>query len=373
MEFATRQKMTVDQAVTFAYRQQVSGALEEARRAYERILVVAPGHPTALTMLASIAYQRGDDILGEAYVERAVEVYRGRLAVHPGGSGQTAALVNLLLSRGRIAEAERLITTVNLPLNPIRATPEAFEARRRQAQRTGLPPMLLITVPKSASESIWNLLAERLGFAQSHVSIGLFPDCCLVPPRVRQLAAGGVIAKEHILPTAHNLRVLQAHGIDRLLVHLRDPRQAMLSWAHFVRDDVSRRALAPIWRKIVPPAGVLETGLGATLDWCLEHYLPRLVEFMTSWLGLATDPRAPVRVRCLTFEQFRTAPEHYFEQALALYAVDHDRFNTDAKAEVVHLRRGALDEWREVLTRRQQRRARQAIPDSLAAMFERPA
>jgi hypothetical protein len=224
-------------------------------------------------------------------------------------------------------------------------------------------------MPKSASESIWNRLAEGLGLAQSNVSIGLFPDCALVPHRVGLFASGGVIAKEHIRPTEHNLRVLRTHGIARIVVHLRDPRQATLSWAHFVRDDIARRPLAPIWRRIVPPPRVLQRGLEATIDWCLEHYLPLLMGFIEGWVAMAHDPRADLAVRCLTFEQFRLAPEHYLSEVLAFYGIERGRLALDAEAEVVHLRKGALDEWRGVFTRAQRRRASAAIPGRLAEAF----
>jgi hypothetical protein len=363
------QAVTFEQVLQLAQQHQAAGRLAEACELFERLLSATPQHPTVLTMLASIAYQQGDEMLGEAYLDRALEIYAALSAAGRADPAQCAAHANLLLARRRTDEAEATLGDAALPLNPVRMTPETFAERRRVARAAGLPPILITTIPKSASESIWNRLAEGLGLAQSHVSIGLFPDCALVPHRVGLFASGGLIAKEHIRPTAHNLRLLRTHGIARIVVHLRDPRQATLSWAHFVRDDIARRPLAPIWRRIVPPPGVLRRGLEATIDWCLEHYLPLLIGFIEGWLAVARDPAAGLVVRCLTFEQFRLAPERYLSEILAFYGIERGWVALDAKAEVVHLRKGALDEWRGVFNRAQRRRAGAAIPGSLAEAF----
>ena len=366
MRTAAAKEVTLEQVMALAQQHQAAGRLPEARDLFERVLSAAPQHPTVLTMLGSLAYQQGDEALGAAYLDRALDVYSALSGAGPLEPAQSAAHANLLLARGRAAEAEAIMGAATLPLNPVRASAEAFVARRDAARAANLPPILITTMPKSASESIWNRLAVGLSLAQSHVAIGLFPDCALVPHRVGLLAAGGVIAKEHILPTAHNLRALGAHGIARIVVHLRDPRQATLSWAHFVRDDIARRPLAPIWRKIVPPASVLRRDLAATIDWCLEHYLPLLIGFVEDWLQVATGPAGGPEVRCLTFEGFRLAPERYLEGILQFYGIERGRFALNVGAEVVHLRKGALDEWRVVFSRAQRRRANAAIPGALA-------
>jgi len=349
---------------------QQAGDLSAAKRQLGRILIVEPHHAEALTMLASIAYQQGEDTQAEAYLDRAIEIYQSVVAQLPDALAARAPLVNLLLARGRPVEAEQHVRGLMLPLNPMRASPQDFVARRRRGIERGLPAMLINTVPKSASESIWNQVAESLGLAQSHLSLGLFPDCCLVPARLRSAAEGGLIAKEHIPASAHNLAALAAHGQGKVVLHLRDLRQATLSWAHFVETDVSMRLMAPIWRKIVPPAGVLGRDLPTLLDWCLEHYLPLLVGFVRGWMDAAARRPEGLAVLFLTFEQFRTEPQRYFEAVLDFYGIDRGLFAADAKAEVVHLRKGELEEWRTVFSPAQQARAWAAIPGDMAEAFD---
>lgn len=362
-------KLSPSEAFKLARQCQAEGGLEDARKIYERLLTLVPQHGEAATMLGSLAYQRGDEHQGDAFVDKAIGIYRAQLHATPFKPAPRASLANLLLARGQAAEAEEYLAGLEMPLNPIRASLETFFERQQSGARRGLPRMIIVTIPKSASESIWNRLAEGLGLAQSHMSIGLFPDCCLVPSRVAAMAQGGVIVKEHLPPTPHNMGLLQEHGLDRVVFHVRDPRQATLSWAHFVRDDVSMRLMAPLWRKIVPPAGVLQAGLESVIDWSVEHYLPLLLRFIEEWMAIADDPNSPIRVKLLDFELFRSDSARYENEVLDFYGIERDAFDRDAVSETIHLRKGETDEWRGVFTQAQAAAAWRQIPKHMAERF----
>ncbi len=359
----------VEESFRDARRLQGEGRLDEARRIYEHILHHLPVHVESMTMLASVHYQQGDDIQAEAYLRRAVGVYRKILEQQPGALRARAPLANLLLAMGRRAEAEAELADLALPVNPIRQTAEQFAARRSAAIARGRGSLIINTVPKSASESIWNRLAEGLGLAQCYLSIGLYPECTLVPSRVAFAAQGGLIAKEHLPATPHNLELLRRHGLGRMVFHLRDPRQATLSWAHFVKDDVASRLLAPIWRQVVPDAEVLAAGLPAVIDWSIDVYLPRLIAFIEGWVEAADAADSGIEVAFLRFEDFVADGDGYLRRALEHFGIDPGDFAWDAAAENVHLRRGLTEEWREAFSRAQRERAWAALPKALRKRF----
>ena len=362
-------RLSPTEAYETGRRLQAAGDLEQAKKHYGQVLARIPHHAESLTMLAAIGYQQGDEVQANAYIDRAIDIYRHVVAQMPENLSVRAPLVNILLARGHRKLAEHYIADLMLPLNPIRATPQEFVRRRRSGIERNLPAILINTLPKSASESIWNRLAEGLNMAQSHLSLGLYPDCCLIPARLRSAAEGGLIAKEHIPATDFNLSQLVAHGLTKMVFHVRDPRQATLSWAHFVQSDVSMRLMAPIWRKVVPPAEVLKGEIAEVVDWSIEHYLPLAIDFMRGWTALREAKDPPIEVLFVTFEQFRTDPDRYFATVLEFLDLAPERFAAEAEAEVVHLRRGLIDEWREAFTPAQQTRAWSKIPAEMADSF----
>lgn len=365
------QAISPDNFYIKARQTQGTGDLKTAREMYEALLKHIPSHADAMTMLASIEYQEGNDVQAEAYVDRAIDLYLSVVNRDPSQAVARAGAINLMLSRDRVREAVQASEALNVQINPIRSDPITFDARRQDARKKGLPTMIFNTIPKSASESIWNQVADGLGMAQCHLSIGVFPNVVMLPGRLRIAADGGIIDKEHIAATDFNIARLKAAGIDRVGFQMRDPRQATLSWAHFVKDDVSMRLLGPIWRQIVPSADVLKGPFEGLVDWCIAHYLPRLVDFMMGWWTLAGDESAPIKVGVFSFEKFRTEPEAYFDEFLGFYGIDKALFDADraAKADVVHLRVGGTSEWRDILTPAQRDRAWKALPKELTDAY----
>ena len=361
-----RKSLNIPEAMDLARRRHQAGALADAKELYRLILESQPNNTEAMTLMASLLYREGADEKAAKLIDQAIELYANTVTMQGNNANVLAPLVNLLLARDRVLEAEARTQSLDFPVLPVRATWEAFESRRQAAIAAGRQTILITTVPKSASESIWNKLAEGLSLGQCHLSLGLFPDCCLLPSRVHFAAQGGLIVKEHIGATAHNRSTLVEFGLDRVVVHLRDPRQAMLSWVHFVRDDISRRLLAPLWRKIVPPSEVFARSLEAQLDWGIDRYLPYLIDFVQDWTEAEDDPESGLRVHFASFERFRLDPEGYMDGVLDFYDVDKAAFRQDSEAEVVHLRKGLIDEWREVLTPAQKERAWALIPDGMA-------
>ena len=357
---------SIAEAMDFARRRHQAGALNEARGFYGLVLESEPNNTDAMTLLASVLYRTGEDAHADALLEKAIDLYRAAHKERAADIVPLAGLVNLLLARGRTSEAELFSQSLNLPVLPVRASEQEFIARREAAIRSRLPLIVVTTLPKSASESIWNHLAEGLQGAQCHLSVGLFPDCCLIPSRVDFGAPGGIVAKEHITATDHNLATLAEFGINRIVVNLRDPRQVVLSWVHFVREDISQRLLAPIWRKIVPPSRIFDEPLETQIDWALDSFLPLLIDFARGWVEADRNPQRSINVLFLTFEQFRADPVSYANKVVDFYDLPRERFAHAAEFEVVHLRKGMTDEWRSIFTPEQQARAWDQIPTDLA-------
>ena len=344
-----------------------AGRVLEVDAFLNRLAAAVPGHPDVLGLLAVARYRTGNDAEGDAAADQAIAALERHVAAMPDDTARRAQLANLLLARGRTDRAEAHLPWLDLPFNPIRMAADAFETRRQASAAHHRSTLVLASMPKAASETVWHRLAIGLGMAQGHVSLGLFPHCRLLPRRLE--AGAGVMAKEHIGPAPFNLAALQAAGVDRVFVHVRDPRQALLSWAHFVRDDVGRRLNGPLWRTTVPPVSVLQGPMAALIDWCIDHYLPHLVAFIDGWTAVRDRADAPVRVEIVTFEAFVADHAAYLRRALAFWDIDAGSFDLEAEAGDIHRRRGAVDEWRTVFSPAQVDRATRALSPATAAII----
>ena len=78
------------------------------------------------------------------------------------------------------------------------------------------------------------------------------------------------------------------------------------------------------------------------------------------------DPESGLKVCFASFERFRRDPDGYIDRVLEFYDIDKADFRRDSEAEVVHMRKGLIDEWREVFTPAQKERAWALIPEDMA-------
>jgi hypothetical protein len=105
--------------------------------------------------------------------------------------------------------------------------------------RSPVPSLLLNTLPKSGSVFLMHTLSETLGCGRLHLGnmYSLIDQISL--EKMRAFAKGGWVVQDHLAPSLENLQILRHFGCSMVL-HVRDPRQAMVSWLHHL-DRVYRK------------------------------------------------------------------------------------------------------------------------------------
>ena len=153
-----------------------------------------------------------------------------------------------------------------------------FVTAQRDAIDNGTPSILLITMPKSGSIYTATRLSEELGAPLCRISLDLVPKDHVVPSRAASFANGGAICQEHLDASDENLDAMVKAGIRRIQVHVRDPRQATLSWVHHVETMVGEESYLRDLLSPKLPAGYNELSFTEKIDWHLDNHLPALVE-----------------------------------------------------------------------------------------------
>jgi hypothetical protein len=292
-------------------------------------------------------------------LDRALESIVWRLR---GGPGTAFSKVN----SERATLAIR-VQELEQQIQPLRAEADGL---RHLLTQVRVPPLLVATMPKSGTYFISRMLSQGLQVSERNIANQYFPYDRIRFPEMKKLAEEGGVSQDHFDAHPYNLTLL-GHYFDRIMVQVRDPRQATLSWVHFVDElEISEETYKFIYP--VLPRKFFEQPLQQRLDWAIEKWLPLLVEWTRGWVD--AEAQGPLKVKITRFEDMIRDESAFFDELLDFFAVPRGRFMRPAIARdrSTHFRKGETDEWRSVFTPAQIEAARRCIPADLAARFGWP-
>ena len=250
---------------------------------------------------------------------------------------------------------------------------EGFRADQARAIAHDVPSILLVTMPKSGSVYTTLRLSEELGAPQCRISLDLNPVDYIVPSWLDLFVAGGAVCQEHLDASQTNLDALTASGLDRLQIHVRDPRQATLSWVHHIETMVGENAYMRDLMSPALPSNYAELTLPEKIDWNIDNHLPGLVRWTEDWVNAADDNRSGIAMCFSCYEDFHEDEARFFSELLDFFGVRNVAITPigegDLANKAVHFRRGEVDEWRRAFSPLQIERASKAIPIALYERF----
>jgi hypothetical protein len=225
-------------------------------------------------------------------------------------------------------------------------------------------------MPKSGTVYVARSLAKILGLRLMYLgnSYALIDQIDLQSSRT--FSGGGYISPNHLAPSPENLQILQ-HFKLKMVLHLRDPRQALLSWVHHLDRiaggcDTSEGLLYFTPR---PPTGYFEFSLSRKIDWQIENYLPQLVSWVARWVEVADAGTIPILITHQN--DLRTQEKAFFDAILAFHQIDLDYAlpNLPRRVDETHFRLADPMEWRRTFTPDQAARAMTLITKPLRIRF----
>jgi len=266
----------------------------------------------------------------------------------------------------------------------MRAEPRTASLFRRITRRVGCsasrlrPPrpqtcresILLNTMPKSGSVYVQKSLAKILGLRTMYIGnqYGLIDQIDVKDALA--FSSGGFVSQNHLAPSPENLQILQ-HFKLKMVLHLRDPRQALLSWIHYLHyitggNDTSEQLLYVTPRT---PFGYFEFSLSRQIDWQIDNYMPQLVAWATRWVEIADRGTIPILITHQN--DLRLEEKTFFDAILAFYRIDLDYAlpNLARTMDETHFRKADPMEWRRTFMPAQAIRATSLISESLGKRF----
>jgi Sulfotransferase domain len=287
-----------------------------------------------------------------------------RLDVQACGSGVTyTRLFELMVEVGRLrsifppaARLERRLTRAASSAAVWLDGKRYFGVGSRSAK--GLPPILINTMPKSASIYLTRTVASSLGIQYSVRAIGqgVFPTYTMDCAALEEFKRGNIVRQEHFDPTPANLATC-AQYVDRIVLHVRDPRQATLSWTHHVRRLLSLHPHSTPWTIFQPPEDYSIWSFDRQLDWQIDRHMSLLVIWLRQWM--AAQQSSPLKILSTRYEDFVNDEHAFFVRILKFYDIDAARviMRPPRKTTKYHYRCGRVDEWKDVFTAEQKARA----------------
>ena len=228
-----------------------------------------------------------------------------------------------------------------------------IDVEQQQANRAkGYGYAFLNTMPKSGSVFLADHLASLYRTPFARIGVDSFPRSLVIPGRAEVLAQGGLSDQMHLDASPENLDQLERAGIRKIYLHVRDPRQATLSWAHHLEsaDMTGGNAFyrAALWKQL--PSGYDALPWRRKLDWNVQYSYPAFARWAQEWLDAMATQSHRFDIRVSEFAAFAADPTAAVNDLLAFFDIP-DRFDrTTSVSGMSHYRKGRADEWREVFS-----------------------
>lgn len=105
----------------------------------------------------------------------------------------------------------------------------ALARAQDEAIARGIPAIVLSSMPRAASAALTQTLARITKAPILRVSIGAFPNYCLVPIWLNRFLRGGAILHDHFGASDFNIELLRRCDVGAVNLLVRDPRAAAVS------------------------------------------------------------------------------------------------------------------------------------------------
>jgi tetratricopeptide (TPR) repeat protein len=279
-------------------------------------------------------------------------------------------LANLLIMQGKHDEALRRYYHSNkIKFNEARAQGE-------------IGTICLCSLPKSGTVYIAQALQNGLNIPGSPtdlvecVAIGLLDYYWKIKsPEIYTKPVSCVITV-HTNPHEWN-QFTTVRIVDRLLVNVRDPRQALVSWVdHLNRTQQSRDAPPQeelFFKLKSSPPDYFSKSITEQINHEIESgFLPKAIKWIEGWLDAEENPSFYPKILFTQQEELVTNPKALFDSILKFYEIETTKFTFPEPPkflEGTHYRKGRTDEWREVFTPEQIEKASSLMPARLLDRF----
>jgi hypothetical protein len=250
------------------------------------------------------------------------------------------------------------------------------------AKTVGDSNIILNALPKSGSTYLMHLLKTNLGYQRKNIYSFYDYQANTFQSNLQWFfKTKSTIAKEHFtapLNIARQTTINFMAPLDipklklytsKIIIHVRDPRQALLSLTHHINAD-QNSAFVPAANR----SWYNNLKFSQQIDWGIENLLPQLVSWIDNWLIYKTqEEHKPdgLQILVTTYDELITNEKALYQKILQFYAIANhqQQFISPIKNAQVRFRKGELNEWRSVYSSAQKQRIAAIVPVRILQTF----
>jgi hypothetical protein len=251
---------------------------------------------------------------------------------------------------------------------------QAILKKIAQENSSSPPGILINSWPHSGSTFIVKKLSEITKLPSLTVHAGFnFLDLVLDWPKARKLLWGQAVGISHVACTKIN-RVICRQALEKIVIHIRDPRQATLSRVHKFHTKLKAGHFGWVERKEPPvPEDYFTLSFENQIWWQIRNHLPILIKWLDTWLEAESDPGFNLNLLFTSHEELSSDPHALFQKIARFYSFSLPKdmlFERPAKPDMqLNYRKGLVDEWRTVFSGEQKAASLEMIPEHMARRF----
>ena len=268
------------------------GNRELSKALFERALAIAPDDASILGQLSSLEIIDQNEPEARAYYERACQL-----------DEHSPALEDL----------HRIFSNRRMPIGQ---------------------SMLINTLPKSGSLFLWHAMYTGLDLPQARLG----SDWYLVERLVKDAVKRGAVGHGHFHASRDNLLTLHQVGVKKMILHLRDPRAALLSWVSQLDTLQAQGKSQPLFYELIDgyfslsfedqkecPA-YFSLSFEEKLSAQIERYLPWQVHWIQDWLAVADGSGSDLEILVTHYSQLLENPRKFYRKILDFYGLAYEGF-----------------------------------------------
>ena len=228
-------------------------------------------------------------------------------------------------------------------------------------------PIFLIAMSKSASSFLSDSLPKGLNINYlPNVTGGAEPNFLLNQSMIEIVYKKNLFADTHAICNDINKLIIKKY-FKKIIVHVRDPRQACLSYLHnILRNQKNDKILNDL---LFLPNDFFDKNFNDQLDFIIDNRMQFNVKWIQSWINFSNSEN--VSVHFSTYEELVNNEENFYNQILFFYNIDKKNFKRVIKKNKNKylFRKGKTDEWKTVFNSNQIKKVNELMPDDFFSRF----